>query len=82
MINTSNAYKNTIKENRVIHNQVRITFTDGSIKTVADTELLQFGITDETSNNSSFDIGSAIAKQITVKINNTDGELTKRIFRS
>ena len=80
MINTSNAYKNTIKENRVIHNQVRITFTDGSIKTVADTELLQFGITDETSNNSSFDIGSAIAKQITVKINNTDGELTKKNF--
>lgn len=80
MINTSNAYKNTIKENRVIHNQVRITFTDGSIKTAADTELLQFGITDETSNNSSFDIGSAIAKQITVKINNTDGELTKKNF--
>ena len=45
MINTSNAYKNTIKENRVIHNQVRITFTDGSIKTAADTELLQFEIT-------------------------------------
>mgnify|MGYP000000656830 FL=1 len=80
MINTSNAYKNTIKENRVIHNQVRITFADGSIKTAADTGLLQFGITDETSNNSSFDIGSAIAKQITVKINNTDGELTKKNF--
>ena len=80
MINTSNAYKNTIKENRVIHNQVRITFTDGSVKTAADTELLQFGITDETSNNSSFDIGSAIAKQITVKINNTDGKLTKKNF--
>ena len=45
MINTSNAYKNTIKENRVIHNQVRITFADGSIKTAADTGLLQFGIT-------------------------------------
>ena len=44
MINTSNAYKNTIKENRVIHNQVRITFADGSIKTAADTGLLQFGI--------------------------------------
>ena len=41
---------------------------------------MQFEITDETSNNSSFDIGSAIAKQITVKINNTDGELTKKNF--
>ena len=80
MINTSNAYKNAIKDNRIMHNQVKITFADGDTKTAADMDLLQFSITDETSNSNSFDIGAAIAKQITVKINNTDGGLTAKNF--
>ena len=80
MIPTTNAYKEAIKDNRILHNQVKILFSDGSTKTVEDTDLFQFSITDEVSNNGSFDIGSAIAKQLVIRIDNTDGSLTKKSF--
>lgn len=80
MIPTTNAYKEAIKDNRILHNQVKILFSDGSTKTVEDAGLFQFSITDEVSNNGSFDIGSAIAKQLVIRIDNTDGALTKKSF--
>lgn len=80
MIPTTNAYKDAIKDNRILHNQVKILFSDGSTKTVEDTGLFQFSITDEVSNSGSFDIGSAIAKQLVIRIDNTDGSLTKKSF--
>lgn len=80
MIPTTNAYKDAIKDNRILHNQVKILFSDGSTKTVEDTGLFQFSITDEVSNSGSFDIGSAIAKQLVIRIDNTDGALTKKSF--
>lgn len=80
MIPTTNAYKEAIKDNRILHNRVKIIFSDGSTKTVEDTDLFQFSITDEVSNNGSFDIGSAIAKQLVIRIDNTDGSLTKKSF--
>lgn len=80
MIPTTNAYKEAIKDNRILHNQVKILFSDGSTKTVEDAGLFQFSITDEVSNSGSFDIGSAIAKQLVIRIDNTDGSLTKKSF--
>lgn len=80
MIPTTNAYKEAIKDNRILHNQVKILFSDGSTKTVEDAGLFQFSITDEVSNSGSFDIGSAIAKQLVIRIDNTDGALTKKSF--
>lgn len=80
MIPTTNAYKEAIKDNRILHNQVKIIFSDGSTKTVEDAGLFQFSITDEVSNSGSFDIGSAIAKQLVIRIDNTDGSLTKKSF--
>lgn len=80
MIPTTNAYKEAIKDNRILHNQVKILFSDGSTKTVEDAGFFQFSITDEVSNNGSFDIGSAIAKQLVIRIDNTDGTLTKKSF--
>lgn len=80
MIPTTNAYKEAIKDNRILHNQVKILFSDGSTKTVEDAGFFQFSITDEVSNNGSFDIGSAIAKQLVIRIDNTDGALTKKSF--
>ena len=58
MIPTTNAYKEAIKDNRILHNQVNIKFSDGNTKTVGDAGLFQFSITDEVSNTGSFDIGS------------------------
>ena len=80
MIPTTNAYKEAIKDNRILHNQVKITFSDGNTKTVGDAGLFQFSITDEVSNTGSFDIGSAIAKQLVIRIDNTNGSLTKKSF--
>lgn len=80
MIPTTNTYKEAIKDNRILHNQVKITFSDGNTKTVGDAGLFQFSITDEVSNTGSFDIGSAIAKQLVIRIDNTDGSLTKKSF--
>lgn len=80
MIPTTNAYKEAIKDNRILHNQVKITFSDGNTKTVGDAGLFQFSITDEVSNTGNFDIGSAIAKQLVIRIDNTDGSLTKKSF--
>lgn len=81
MINTTNNYREEIKsENRILHNRAQITFADGTVKTVEDKELLQFSVSDDTSNNGSFDIGAAIAKQLTLKIDNMDDSMTNLNF--
>ena len=54
MIPTTNAYKEAIKDNRILHNQVKITFSDGNTKTVGDAGLFKFSITDEVSNYRKF----------------------------
>ena len=76
MINTSNVYKEAIKKNRILHHRVEIQFQDGSSKTVEDMELLLFQILDNTSGQNSFDLGSAIAKQLNIKLSNIDGKFT------
>lgn len=80
MIKTTEAYKEAIKKNRILHHKVDITFPDGSTATAEDTELRTFQIKDNTSNQSSFDIGGAFAKQLTIKLNNMDGKITDKNF--
>ena len=80
MIKTTDAYKEAIKKNRILHHKVDITFPDGSTATAEDTELRSFQIKDNTSNQSSFDIGGAFAKQLTIKLDNMAGKFTDKNF--
>lgn len=80
MINTSAAYKEAIKKNRILHHEAKIEFSDGTTLTPQDQDLYTFKISENTSNEKSFDLGSAIAKQLDLKINNIDGEYSKHKF--
>lgn len=80
MINTSAAYKEAIKKNRILHHEAKIEFSDGTALTPQDQNLYTFKISENTSNEKSFDLGSAIAKQLDLKINNIDGEYSKHKF--
>ena len=80
MINTSAAYKEAIKKNRILHHEAKIEFSDGTAITPQDQDLYTFKISENTSNEKSFDLGSAIAKQLDLKINNIDGEYSKHKF--
>ena len=80
MINTSDAYKKAIKKNRILYHNVEISFADGSTESADNLELFAFQIADGTSNTGSFDIGAAIAKQLTIKLNNVDGKFDKYDF--
>lgn len=80
MINTSAEYKETILKNRVLHHEAKIEFADGTVITTQDAELYTFKISDNTSNTNSFDIGSAIAKQLELKIDNIEGTYSERNF--
>lgn len=75
MVNTSNAYKEALRDSRIFHHKVEITFGDGRTVTAQDLmELYSFQILDSTSNTNSFDLGSAIAKQLNIRLDNTDGQ--------
>lgn len=80
MINTSAAYKEAIKKNRILHHEAKIEFSDGTALTPQDQDLYTFKISENTSNEKSFDLGSAIAKQLDLKINNNDGAYSKHKF--
>ncbi|NSK79793.1 hypothetical protein HQK08_07670 [Blautia massiliensis] len=80
MIDTSAAYKEAIKKNRILHHEAKIEFSDGTALTPQDQDLYTFKISENTSNEKSFDLGSAIAKQLDLKINNIDGEYSKHKF--
>lgn len=80
MINTTNAYKEAIRENRILHHRAVISFKDGSSVTAEDGELFSFQIAENTSNTSSFDIGAVISNQITLKLDNLDGKYDDHDF--
>lgn len=80
MIKTTDAYKEAIKKNRILHHKVDITFPDGTTATAEDAELRSFQIKDNTSSQSSFDISGAFAKQLTIKLDNMDGKFTDKNF--
>lgn len=80
MIDTSAAYKEAIKKNRILHHEAKIEFSDETVLTPQDQDLYTFKISENTSNEKTFDVGSAIAKQLDLKINNIDGEYSKHKF--
>lgn len=77
MISTTTQYKSAIKKNRVFSHELSITYPDGTQSTIDESKLFQFTITENTSNENSFDIGAAVAKQLTFKLDNTAGTFTK-----
>lgn len=80
MIDTSAEYKTAILNNRILHHEAIIEFTDETILTPKDIDLYTFKIAENTSNQNSFDIGSVIAKQLNLKISNIDAEYNKHKF--
>lgn len=80
MIKTTTAYKEAIKKNRIFHHKVNIKFADQTNMTVDDIDLFTFQLSDATSNTNSFDIGSAIAQQLSLKLNNVDGKFDNHDF--
>lgn len=80
MIKTTAAYKEAIKKNRIFHHEVNINFADQTSMTVGDIDLFAFQLLDATSNTGSFDIGSAIAQQLLLKLNNVDGKFDNHDF--
>lgn len=82
MIKTTAAYKEAIKKNRIFHHEVNINFADQTSMTVGDVDLFAFQLLDATSNTGSFDIGSAIAQQLLLKLNNVDGKFDNHDFNN
>lgn len=80
MIKTTAAYKEAIKKNRIFHHEVNINFADQTSIPVGDVDLLAFQLLDATSNTGSFDIGSAIAQQLLLKLNNVGGKFDNHDF--
>lgn len=80
MIETTAAYKEALKENGIFYHKVVINFQDGSSDTVEDLDIYTFQISEGTSNISSFDLGAAIAQQLTLKLNNIDGRFDNHDF--
>ena len=80
MIKTTAAYKEAIKKNRIFHHEVNINFADQTSMTVGDVDMFAFQLLDATSNTGSFDIGSAIAQQLLLKLNNVDGKFDNHDF--
>lgn len=80
MIKTTAAYKEALKENGIFHHKVVINFQDGSNDTVEDLDIYTLQISEGTSNTSSFDLGAAIAQQLTLKLNNIDGRFDEHDF--
>lgn len=80
MIKTTTAYKEAIKKNRIFHHKVNIKFADQTNMTVDDIDLFTFQLSDATSNTNSFDIGSAIAQQLSLKLNNVNGKFDNHDF--
>lgn len=72
MINTSNEYKTVIKGARNMYADVSIVFRDGTKLPVDQDGLWGLSIEDNVSGTDSFDVGSAIINQLTVKLDNTD----------
>lgn len=80
MIKTTAAYKEALKEKGIFYHKVVINFQDGSSDTVEDLDIYTFQISEGTSNTSSFDLGAAIAQQLTLKLNNIDGRFDNHDF--
>lgn len=82
MISTTHAYKEAILKNRWFEYEITISFTDDTVKKLSQKQLLSLSVEDSVSGTSSFDIGSAIVNQATIKIDNTDGTFDEFDFEN
>lgn len=73
MIVTSNGYKDAIKKNRIFYADIQITTEKGEKISVTKENLFSLSITDNVSSANSFDVGSAISNQVTIKLDNSKG---------
>lgn len=80
MINVSDEYKKAILKNRAIYADVEITTAAGIKIEVEQKHIRSLVLNDDVSNNTSFDIGSAIINQCTLKVDNTGGEYNEAEF--
>jgi hypothetical protein len=82
VLSTSNEYKNTISESRIFHVTAEITLKDSTILTIDNTQIVEGGIKidDGVSQRGQFTIGSAIIGQLTLKLNNLNGEFNQYDF--
>lgn len=82
MIKTTAAYRRAIKKNRVFHHKIKISFEDNTVLTADDMNIFSLQISDATSNTDTFDVGAAIAKELTLKLNNIDSKFDGHSFNN
>lgn len=82
MINTSNEYKDRIKENREFVCKAEITLVDGTKFSVDNSCIMAggFGFEEGVSGDGSFDIGAAIIGKCTLAIDNMDERYSQYDF--
>lgn len=81
MINTSEEYKQVIqKGGRSIYSDIKIKLCSGEVLDIPQKIIRALLIEDDVSGKSTFDIGSAIINQCTLKFDNTDGQYTDKEF--
>lgn len=82
MINTSNEYKDRIKENREFICRAEITLADGTEFTVDNGRIMAggFGFEEGVSGDNSFDIGASIIGKFTLIIDNMDEQYSEYDF--
>lgn len=82
MLSTSTEYKNAITESRIFHATAEITLADHTNLYVDNAQISENGvkIEDGVSQRGRFTIGSAIIGQLTLTLNNSDGQFDKYDF--
>lgn len=76
MINTSNEYKQKIRQNRIFEPIATITLADATVLNLVKSDFMENGITisDGVSESGKFTIGSAIINSLTLVLNNFSGK--------
>lgn len=72
MINVSDEYKQKIKNNRNMYADIRIITASGTEISIQQKHIRQLVLNDDVSGSTSFDIGSAIINQCTMKLDNSE----------
>lgn len=72
MINTSTAYKNAVKKNRIFEIFDELVFSNGERRTLSKNDFKSYSINEATSENNRFSIGAAVIKKYSASLNNQD----------
>lgn len=82
MINVSNEYRDTIANERLFKLKATLTFPDGTILDINDSDIMQNGMSfdEATSNNNSFQIGYAYIGGFKLILNNFNGKFDNYDF--